>query len=164
MKTSRSYIDRRIAAFPWLALALFLGFSKLVVLVFDSNPQVFGGDSFSYLAGARTGWIPPDRSFVYGFFVHDVTSRARSLSSLVAVQTFAGVVTAWLVAVILVRYMRVRFGVASVVAVLLALEPQQLLFERFVLTESLSTAFFALFLLIALEYVRSRRIWALMAI
>src|SRR4030095_1917329 len=117
----------------------------------DSHPQVFLGDSMSYLTTAMKGWIPTDRSFVYGFFVHDVTNRARSLNSLVVAQTFAGVVTAWLTAVMLVRFMRVRFGLAALAAVLLALEPQQLLFERFVLSESLSTAVFALFLLIALE-------------
>jgi hypothetical protein len=164
LMNSGAPFDRRVTAFPWLALALFLGFSKLVVLVFDSNPQVYLGDSMSYLTTAIKGWIPSDRSFVYGFLVHDVTSRARSLSSLVAVQTFAGVLTAWLTAVILVRFIGVRFGVAAVVAVAFALEPQQLLYERFVLTESVSTAFFALFVLVALEYVRSRRIWALITI
>src|SRR2546426_64622 len=64
----------------WWALASFLGLAKLTVFVFDSNPQVLLGDSMSYLSTAMQGWIPPDRSFLYGFLVHNVTTRARSLS------------------------------------------------------------------------------------
>ena len=148
----------------WLALATFLGFAKLVVFVLDSNPQVFLGDSMSYLATAMQKWIPPDRSFVYGFVINDLTTRARSLSSLVAAQTSAGIATALMTAVILVRFIRAPFAVASAVAIALALEPQQLLYERFVLTESLSTALFVLFVLLALEYLRGRKPWALIAV
>lgn len=149
----RGSADRRAR---WLALILFLALVKLVVFVFDSNPQVFLGDSMSYLNTAMNEWIPPDRSFLYGFVMHDLTSRARSLSSLVAAQSFAGVLTALLLAVLLVRYFRVPFAAAAAAAVFLAIEPQQLLYERFLLTEAFSTAIFTLFLLLALEYVQTR--------
>jgi len=162
--SSHDHSHRRAASVPWLALAIFLSFAKLVIYIFDSNPQVYLGDSMSYLTTAMQNWIPPDRSFVYGFLVHDLTSRARSLSSLVATQTSAGIATALLAAVILVRFMRAPFAIAAAIAIALALEPQQLLYERFVMTESLSTAVFALFVLLALEYVRDRKIWALIAV
>jgi len=144
-----------------MALAIFLGITKLTVYIFDSHPQVFLGDSLSYLTTAILGWIPPDRSFVYGFLMRSLTSRARSLNSIVAFQTFAGIVTSLVTAGILVRFMRVSFAIASVIATLLALEPQQLLFERFLLTESIGTALFAIFLFLAFEYLRGRQIWVL---
>jgi hypothetical protein len=156
--------DTAVEAVRWLSLTIFLGFAKLIVFVFDSNPQFFLGDSMSYLTTAMLKWIPPDRSFVYGFLIHDLTTRSRSLSSLVAVQTCAGIGTALLTAVILVRFIRAPFAIAAAVAAVLALEPQQLLYERFVLTESLSTAFFALFVLLGLEYLRARKLWTLVAV
>ena len=147
----------------WLALTLLLACLKLIMYVMDPNPQVFLGDSGTYLKTAQALWIPPDRSFVYGFLVRLLTRNSHSLDSVVASQSFAGLVTSLLAATILVRFFRARFAVAAVVAVALTLEPQQLLFERFVLTESLSTAFFAAFLLSTLEYLRSRRLWMLVA-
>ena len=62
----------------WLALATSLGFAKLISFVLDSNPQVFMGDSVSYLTTAMLKWIPPDRSFVYGFLVDDLTARSTA--------------------------------------------------------------------------------------
>lgn len=148
----------------WYALLLFLALLKLVLYVFDANPQVFLGDSMSYLVTAMNGWIPPDRSFVYGYIIHAVVTRSRSLSSLVAVQTVAGIATSLITAGILVRYFRTSFTIAATAAIAVALEPQQLLFERFVLTESLSTMVFAGFLFLAFEYLRHRQIWALAAL
>jgi hypothetical protein len=162
--SSRPHSDGSTAStFSWWLLAAILGFAKLIVFVMDSNPQVILGDSMSYLTTAALGWIPPDRSFVYGFLVYNVTTRARSLSSLVAVQTCAGMGTALLTALILVRFIRAPFPIAAAMAVALALEPQQLLYERFVMTESLSTALFTLFLFLALEYLRARKIGVLIA-
>jgi len=145
----------------WYALAAFLAFAKIVLFVLDSNPQVFLGDSMSYLVTAMLEWIPPDRSFIYGYIVYGLTARSRSLSSLVAVQTVAGIATSLLTAVILVRYFRASFAIAAAFAIAVALEPQQLLYERFVMTESLSTMVFAVFLMFALEYLRSKKVWVL---
>src|SRR5262245_16147991 len=145
----------------WFVLAAILSFMKLVLFVLDSSPQIYLGDSMSYLTTAMLGWIPPDRSFVYGYVVYAVTTRSRSLSSLVAVQTVAGIATSLLTAWLLVRYFRTSFAIAAAAAIAITLEPQQLLFERFVMTESLSTAVFVLYLWFALEYLRNRKLWAL---
>jgi hypothetical protein len=145
-------------AFKWLALTLFLGALKLIMFVYDSNPQVFLGDSGSYLATAMIKWIPPDRSFVYGFLVRFLTQNSHSLHSVLAVQTLAGIGTSLLAAVILIRFFNTGFTIAAAVATALTIEPQQLLFERFILTESISTAWFALVLLLTLEYVRGQRL------
>lgn len=147
----------------WLVLAIGLSLAKLILFILDSNPQVFLGDSMSYLVTARLKWIPPDRSFVYGFLVDYLTARSRSLSSLVAFQTFAGIATSMLTAAVLVRFFRLSFTVAAVAAIAITLEPQQLLYERFVMTESVSTAIFALFLLLSFEYLRTSKLWTLAA-
>lgn len=152
-----------LQATSWWVLAAFIGLVKLVVFVLDSNPQVLLGDSMSYLATAIQGWIPNDRSFLYGFLVNYVTTRARSLSSLLAVQTCAGIATALFTAWILVRFFRAPFRIAAAMAVIIAIEPQQMMYERFVLTESLSTAVFAGFLFLALEYIYSKQWWSLPA-
>jgi hypothetical protein len=54
--------------------------------------------------------------------------------------------------------------VASIAAILVALEPQQLLYERFVLTESFSTAVFAAFVLLSLGYIRRKSLRTLLAL
>jgi len=148
-------------ASKWLALVLFLACLKLIMFIYDSNPEVFLGDSGSYLLSALMKLIPPDRSFLYGFVVRFIGQNSHSLSSLIAIQTVAGIGTSLLVAVILVRFFRTNFKIAAVIAAVLTLEPQQLLFERFVLTESISTAWFALLMLLALEYLRRPRLWVL---
>src|SRR5262249_45801677 len=116
------------------------------------------------LVTALRGWIPPDRSFVYGYVVYALTARSRSLASLVAAQTFAGILTSMLTAGILVRFFRVSFFVAAAASIVLSLAAQQLMYERFVLTESFSTMVFAGFLFLALEYLRSRKRWLLAAL
>src|SRR5712671_1112769 len=145
----------------WLALTMVLSCLKLIMFVLDSNPQVFLGDSGTYLATAQAKLIPPDRSFVYGFLVRLLTRNSHSLHSVVAAQAFAGIATSLLVAYILIRFFNTRFVIAALAAIVLTLEPQQLLFERFVLTESFSTAAFALLVFLALEYLRGRRLWVL---
>jgi len=65
---------------------------------------------------------------------------------------------------ILVRFFRAPFLIAAAMAVAVAIEPQQLLYERFVMTGSLSTALFAVFLFLVLEYLHSRKMWVLIAV
>src|SRR5215475_5854272 len=91
-------------ASKWLALVLFLACLKLIMFIYDSNPEVFLGDSGSYLLSALMKLIPPDRSFLYGFVVRFIGQNSHSLSSLIAIQTVAGIGTSLLVAVILVRF------------------------------------------------------------
>jgi hypothetical protein len=164
MSPRKHFIVSHPEAVHWLALLLSLSFAKLIVFVLDSNPQVCLGDSMSYLTTAMKQWIPPDRSFVYGYVLNYLTARARSLNSLLAVQSFMGIATSMLSALILFRFFRVSFAASAAIAFLLTLEPQQLLYERFVMTESMSTTIFAVFLFLALEYLRTRKLWLLVAV
>jgi len=160
---NRMFRDPEKAA-RWLSLTLSLALLKLILYVYDSDPQVFFGDSGSYLTTALIKWIPPDRSFIYGFVVRFLTINSHSLNSVVATQTLAGIGTALCVAVVLMRYFQTRFAVAAVIATALVLEPQQLMYERFILTESLSCFFFTLFILLALEYLKLRKLWPLIVL
>jgi len=101
---------------------LALSLAKLILFVLDSNPQVFLGDSMSYLTTAMKQRIPPDRSFVYGYLVNSLTARSRSLNSLLAVQSVMGIATSMLSALILFRFFRVSFAVSAAIAFLMTLE------------------------------------------
>ena len=57
------------AAAAWIAFAAAMIAVKAAWLAVDADPAVFFGDSESYLATALEGWIPPDRSFVYGYIL-----------------------------------------------------------------------------------------------
>ena len=76
----------------WKTLYTWLGFFALllaiqaVLLWMDHHPMFFFGDSESYLATAIFGWLPTDRSFVYGYFIRLVAVTTQSLTSLVIVQ------------------------------------------------------------------------------
>ena len=125
-----------VLTFPLLALVIAATLKGLLLLV-DAHPMLYLGDSASYLRTALTGWIPGDRSFTYGFFLRLAAVWPQSLSSLVIVQTLAGVVSSLGLAFILIRFFKVRSWLALVFVGLSAVDPTQLLFERHVMTETL---------------------------
>lgn len=134
---------------------------KAILLVFDATPRLFLGDSRSYLYTALTGWIPPDRSFLYGFFLRIFAVWPHSLHTLVVCQAFLSGLSAWLVAVCLVRYFQISFAIATACSLLCAFEPLQLLAERYVLTEVVATLAFALFALLCFDYLATGRLGTL---
>ena len=60
---------------------------KAVLLIVDPEPQFFLGDSASYIETAVTNWIPPDRSFTYGYVIRYLAVWTGSLTPLVVFQT-----------------------------------------------------------------------------
>jgi hypothetical protein len=137
---------------------------KFVFYLLDPNPKFLLGDSQSYLYTALTGWIPPDRSFTFGFILRALVVWPHSFTPMVLVQTALGGVSSWLVSLCLVRYFRTQFWLAGLAGILCAVEPLQLISERFALTEAVSTFLFAIYIALALEYMRRARlsvlIWA----
>ncbi len=111
----------------YLLLAIFL--IKGLFLLIDSRPGFFLGDSESYLFTATSGWIPDDRSFVYGYFLRYIALSAHSLRVMVLIQACLSAISAWLLSLYLVRYFRVHFFIAAACGVLCAAEPLQLLFR-----------------------------------
>ena len=70
---------RSAGAVAWLAFAAAVLAGKATWLAIDAAPAVFLGDSESYLATALEGWIPPDRSFAYGYVLRPLAVWTGSL-------------------------------------------------------------------------------------
>jgi hypothetical protein len=144
----------------WAGLAIVVLALKLIGLLLDPQPAFFLGDSASYLHTALTGWVPTDRSYWYGVVVASIVGSTQSLMPLVIAQSIAGAATALLAAWWSHLVFRPGRFVLCVVAVACALEPSQLLLERYVLTESFSLFALALQLVAATHViVRGRWYW-----
>lgn len=127
---------------------------KLVLLAFDAEVRLFFGDSASYLHSALTGWIPPDRSFLYGFMIRGTALAAHSMLALAVAQSVLGAVTAALLFRIARDDFALPAAVAAVLALALAIEPAQLFYERMVMAESAGTTALAAMICAGLAYVR----------
>ena len=119
----------------WRLLALVLALKSLFLLL-DPNLRLFMGDSASYLYAAISEWSPPDRSVTYPVLVAWSAVRAQSAFALVMLQTLMGVVACMLVYWILRRAAGLSAQLATLTAVLVAIEPTQLFFERMLMAES----------------------------
>jgi hypothetical protein len=136
---------------------------KAVLLFVDPKPAYFLGDSEAYLATATIKYIPLDRSVMYGLLIRRIALRAHSLELMIVLQVVFSAVAAWLLFVALRKVFRAPFWLAVAFGVLCAVEPLQLLSERYVLTEACTNFLFALHLVLALTYTRRGRIWALLS-
>lgn len=141
-----------------LVLLLFvIGGIKLTFFFLDPVPKFFFGDSSCYIYCALTGWIPEDRSFSYGYMIGPLIEWSDSLVPLLLVQLAASAGSAFLLGLTLERCFSVRRSVAWAAAILCSVEPIQLLYERYVMTETVSLFLFAVYVLAAFEYVRRQR-------
>jgi len=130
---------------------------KALLLMADANPRFFLWDSVTYLQGAIGGPLPRDRSFLYSLVIQAVAVPSHSLPLLVAVQTFAGVVSALLLYLILRIFFNVRFGVALAAGLLCAVCPSQLFYEHMVMAEAFGGMILLGFVALALAYMRDGR-------
>jgi hypothetical protein len=146
----------------WFGLLALLGIIHGGLLWLDHRPMFFLGDSASYIWTAVSGWKPPDRSFVYGYFIRLVALSTQSLLSLVIVQVVLLAAASVVMAHLLIRYFRVRPWIACGAALLTAVEPLQLLFVRYVMTETLALFLFVFYLWVVLHYLECPRIKWLM--
>lgn len=137
---------------------------KLAILMHDTNPRFFLWDSVTYLRGALDGSLPRDRSFMYSLLIGAIAVPSHSLHALVIAQSLAGVASAFFVYVILRTFLAVRFEVALIAALLVAIEPSQLFYERMVMAEAFGSAIWLGFLVLVLAYVRDGRSFWLPAI
>ena len=144
----------------WVFCALVLAI-KLLLLWLDPTPKLFMGDSGSYLHTALTGWIPDDRSYFYGYLVRWLAVWPHSLAPLVLSQTLASAVTAIVFALICRRFFEISNSLSFLFGILCALDPCQLIWERYVMTETFSLLLYVLVLYWSLAYLRDRRLWQL---
>jgi hypothetical protein len=142
----------------WAALAAGVLAIKVAILLLDHEPMFYIGDSGAYLASAVSGWLPGDRSFVYGFvIIRAVLYVFGSLTGVVIVQSLAAAGSALLLAAVLRIGFGVGRGVAAAAAVAYAVEPLALMYERFIMTESFTMLAFASFILVQMIYLQSPR-------
>ncbi len=137
--------------------------TKATFLLIDSRPAYFMGDSGSYIATAVDKWIPADRSFVYGFLIRAVSLQRHSLEAMIFFQSLLSALAAWLLAFSAVRFLRVRFEIAALSALLCAVEPLELLSERYIMTEALANVIFASYFCLVLAYICSGKLLQLLA-
>jgi hypothetical protein len=131
---------------------------KMFLLALDPLPKMFIGDSACYIATALVGWIPDDRSYFYGFLIRFVALSTESLTPLLLLQSLVSALTALL----LTHTCRSIFGLSARTACILglvcALDPFQLVWERYVMTETFSLFFYMAGLYYSFLYMKQRRI------
>ena len=148
----------------WLLLLLAIMAVKAGLYWLDPDIGFFFGDSASYLFTAVSEWIPPDRSYSYGFIVRYLTWDNSFLGLLVISQILSSVAVCLLVAIILTRFLNCSPPIAAVAALLCTVEPVQLLYERFLMAENISLFAFTLFLFSILSYLRrGQLLWLCLA-
>jgi hypothetical protein len=127
---------------------------KLMLLVVDPTPLFFMGDSKVYIDAAVYHNIPWSRSFTYGWLIRLFAVWPGTLQPLVVSQVLASALTAWLLALTLLRFFAVRPSVVIVASILFAVDPLQLIHERLILTETFTLLLLAGNLLAAFRYLR----------
>ena len=144
----------------WLFCALILAI-KLVLLWLDPTPKVFMGDSWTYIWTSLTGKIPGDRSYFYGYLIRCLAVWPHSFTPLLVIQALASGATAIMFAVICSRFFETSNGLSFLFGLLCALDPLQLVWERYVMTETFSLLVYVLVLCWSFAYLRDRRLWQL---
>jgi hypothetical protein len=156
--TLKSLPDVTVEANRWWLFYLLIVSLKLFLLALDPLPKLFMGDSGSYIWTAIAGWIPDDRSYFYGYVIRWVALSTGSLTSLLLLQSFISALTALLLA----HTSRSMFGLSArssyVIGFICALDPFQLVWERYVMTETISLFFYVTGLYFSFLYLKHRGI------
>lgn len=142
----------------WLLVLALVVVVKAAMLVADPDPRFFMGDSAAYVKSAVEGWVPRDRSFAYGGLIWLTAVLPHTLHGLVLAQTAAGIASTLLVFLIVRQLLGVAFPFAAAAAVLVALEPAQLFYERMVMTETFAGTNWLAFVACVLAYAREGRL------
>jgi hypothetical protein len=142
----------------WVLFSVSIFLFKIILFALDPTPKLYMGDSGSYLYTATSGWIPEDRSYLYGFVIRWTALWTHSLACLLLFQLLASTVAALLFAAICRSIFSLRARWSYLLGLLCALDPLQLLYERYVMTEALSLCLYAAALYFSLRYIRQRRL------
>ena len=148
----------------WFSLILIIFVIKLLIFCIDPLPMFIMGDSHSYINTALGGGIPPDRSFTYGYFIRFTAVAAHSLDTLILIQVMMSGLNAIFLAYILNRFFLIQPMLSFFFGILCAVEPLQLLYERYVMTEALSLFLFVIYLLFIFLYLEKPRLLFLLVI
>jgi hypothetical protein len=142
----------------WWFYGLLIVSLKFFLLALDPLPKMFMGDSACYISTALDGWIPDDRSYFYGYVIRWVALSTESLTPLLLLQSFISALTALLLA----YTCRSMFGLSArgsyIIGFICALDPFQLVWERYVMTETISLFFYVAGLYFSFLYLKHRGI------
>ena len=128
--------------------------AKMVLALIDHDPRFFMGDSVSYLATAVDGWIPPDRSFLYGFFIRWFAMPFENIEALIIGQVLVSALSVWIgVEIVRMAGLNDRLLLWSF-GVIWAVAPIQLIYERFMMSECVSLFGFAIHLACCVQFIR----------
>ena len=128
------------------------------------STPLFYYDSGAFLATALGLGIRPERSYVYAGLIRTFAVPFHSLRAIVAMQLVMGACTAWLLALILIRCLKLRAWIAMLTASIFALDPMQILYEHMIMTETTALLAMAIFLFVALYYLHKPDWWLLAAV
>jgi hypothetical protein len=140
----------------WWLFCLLIVLLKLFLLALDPLPKLFIGDSACYISTALVGWIPDDRSYFYGFVIRWVSLSTESLTALLLLQTLISAATA----ILLAHIGRSMFGLSArasyILGFICALDPLQLVWERYIMTETISLFLYVAVLHFFFRYLKHR--------
>jgi len=110
----------------------------VALLLLDHVARFFQGDSFSYLFTGQNGWIPPDRSWLFGFIA---SGTVRALHGYLPFLLLQAAILGCMI-----QAARPYFGwrrrTFACAAVCLALDPALALYTRFVMSDLMALAMF----------------------
>jgi hypothetical protein len=150
-----SDVDRKT---QWLGFIISIFFLKILIFCLDPLPRFYLGDSRTFILSALFNYIPPDRSFIYAYVIKFIAVPSHSLTSLIILQVTSSALASILLAYILVKFFSTSPGLAFLCGIFCSLDPLQLIYERFVLTECLTLLMFVIYLILIFHYLKRHTI------
>lgn len=145
----------------WWTFCIVVFAIKLLLLWLDPAPKLFLGDSGSYIWTALTGLIPSDRSYFYPYLIRWLAVWPSSFTPLLVIQALASGAVAIVFAMICSRFFEMSNSISFLFGLLCTIDPAQLVWERYVMTETFSLLVYVLVLYWSFIYLRDRQIWQL---
>lgn len=144
--------------YRWTLFCFSIFALKLLLFAIDPVPKLYMGDSGSYIWTALSGWIPPDRSFFYGYVIRWTALWTQSLTYLVVVQVCLSAITCILFSSITRVIFELPERWSYVFGFVCAIDPLQLLYERYVMTEAISLCLYAFVIYHSFLYLKTHRL------
>ena len=156
--STREGTDRFPPLYRWALFCFSILALKLLLFAIDPVPKFYMGDSGSYIWTALSGWIPPDRSFFYGYVIRWIALWTESLTCLVVVQVCLSAIICILFSLITRVIFELPERWSYVFGFLCAIDPLQLLYERYVMTETISLFLYAFVIYHSFLYLKTQRL------
>jgi len=144
--------------YRWTLFCLSILALKFLLFAIDPAPKLYIGDSASYIWTALTGWIPPDRSFFYGYVIRWTALWTENLTFLLVFQVCLSAITCILFSLITLVIFKLPERWCYAFGFLCAIDPLQLLYERYVMTETISLCLYAFVIYHSFIYLKTHRL------